>query len=230
MPTTHYELKSELARWSLVSRRSQSDRRLAWVNSTCLLFLLIGLVGARTHPPLPKPVAPVEEAAPVIFEPLPPPPTEAREATEQNEPQKAAAPVVVVVPNSPAVNFSVPTVGTLLAPTAMAQAPPADVLRAGRETREAPRPAPPTFLETGVGDRPAPDKYPPGPLMLQQQGTVTLLMTGDAQGNIETVEVKQSSGTPDLDRDAVNWVRRRWKLPRGQPGHLFEAAIRYVLQ
>src|SRR5581483_6518200 len=137
MATASYELKSDLARWSLPSRRSQSDRRLAWVNSTCLLFLIIGLAGARTHPPPPKPLAPLEEAAPVIFEPLPPPPTETQQASEQNESEKPAAPVVVVVPNSPAVNFSVPTVGTLLAPTPMAQPPPADVLRAGHETREA---------------------------------------------------------------------------------------------
>src|ERR1700744_5561584 len=94
--SAHYELKSDLARWSLVSKRSQSDRRLAWVNSTCLLFLLIGVAGARTRPPLPKTVAPSQEAAPLIFEPLPPPPTETQQAPEQSQPQQAAAPVPVV--------------------------------------------------------------------------------------------------------------------------------------
>lgn len=226
--SAHYELRSELARWSLVSRRSQSDRRLAWVNSVCLLFLVIGLVGARTRPPLPKPVAPLEEQAPVLYEPTPPPPTQVQAAPQETEPEKAPAAVVVVVPNSPAINFSVPTVGTLVAPQTMAAAPPAQELRANQAPR---RPAAPTQIgNTGAGgDRPEPP-YPTIALQNQEQGTVVLLLTADAAGRVAGVEIKQSSGSAVLDGQTKDFVRRRWKLPPGEPGRVFEASIRYVLE
>jgi TonB family protein len=221
----HYELKSELARWSMVSRRSQSDRRLGWANSVCLLFLFIGLVGAQTRQPIPKPVAPLEEAAPIIVEPLPPPPTEATRAPEQAEPEKNAAPVVVVVPNAPTVNFSVPTVGTLLAPATMAQAPPADELR----VRE-PQPSAPTLLgNTGkFGERPEPP-YPEMALKFGMQGAVGLLLKADAEGNILSADVEKSSGSGLLDRASKDYVTLHWKLPKGQAGHLFRVQITYLL-
>ena len=132
---------------------------------------------------------------------------------------------MIVVPNSPSVNFSVPTVGSLVAPMSMAQAPPAEL----RLREQAPPPIRPTFLQTGAADRPAPDAYPPGAKMLKQEGTVVLLMTGDAAGNILTVDLKQTSGSPILDHAAEEWVRRHWKLPTGQPGRQFEAGIQYLL-
>lgn len=207
------------------AQRSQSERRLAWANSTCLLFLLIGIVGARTHPPPPKVPALLEEAAPIIVEPLPPPPPDTAKAPEQDAPEKTAAVVVVVVPNSPTVSFSVPTVGTLVAPAALAQAPPAEALRAQE------LPSQPTHLDytDAAGSRPRQEDYPPLALRLHQQGTVVLLMTADANGNILSVDVKQSSGFSVLDRAAKDFVTLHWKLPKGQAGHAFETSFHYVL-
>ena len=50
------------------------DRKLAWVNSICILFLLIGIAGSRPASIRIKPLPPMEEASAAIVEPLPPPP------------------------------------------------------------------------------------------------------------------------------------------------------------
>ena len=42
-----YELKDELARLCLPAANRDPNRKLAWVNSICILFLLIGIFGAR---------------------------------------------------------------------------------------------------------------------------------------------------------------------------------------
>lgn len=42
-----YELKDELARYCLPSANRDANLKLAWVNSICILFLLIGIAGAR---------------------------------------------------------------------------------------------------------------------------------------------------------------------------------------
>jgi TonB family protein len=220
------ELHSELARWSLVSSQTSIDGRLSWTNSILALFLAIGLVGARTHPPPPKVPPPLEEAAPVIIEPLPPPPaTENTAAPEPTQPDQSIVAPSIVVPNAPSINFSVPTVGTLVAPVTMAAAPAAQ-----SKVRESePAPLAPTVLQTGAADRPAPSSYPEGARLLGQQGTVTLLMTGDAAGNIVSMQIQQSSGSSILDHAAEQWVKRHWKLPPGPAGREFEAGIQYLL-
>src|ERR1035438_2809308 len=57
-----YELSSELARIGLHAVEVDPDRKLAWVNSVCILFLLIGIVGSRPASIRIKPLPPVEEA------------------------------------------------------------------------------------------------------------------------------------------------------------------------
>jgi hypothetical protein len=69
-----YELSSELARLGLRAAEADPDRRLAWVNSICILFLLIGVTGSKPTSMRIKRLPPVEEASAVIVEPLPPPP------------------------------------------------------------------------------------------------------------------------------------------------------------
>jgi protein TonB len=83
---------------------------------------------------------------------------------------------------------------------------------------------------TGAGgDRPQP-VYPTIALQAGEQGMVTLSITGDAVGNVLSVEVKQSSGFPILDRGAVDFVKRHWHLPTGQGNQFFETRITYQLQ
>ena len=123
-----YELNSELARAGLHAAESDPDRKLAWVNSICILFLLIGIVGSRPASIRIKPLPPIEEVNAAIVEPLPPPPqvqSDRQNQEQQNDQEQPDTPQVVVVTlDTPTINFSVPTIGNLLVPNAIAKAPP----------------------------------------------------------------------------------------------------------
>ena len=83
---------------------------------------------------------------------------------------------------------------------------------------------------TGAGgDRPEPP-YPPIARETGEQGTVKLLLGGDAAGNIISVDVKESSGFPVLDRATVDFIKHHWRLPAGDGNRLFETSITYLLQ
>jgi protein TonB len=227
-----YELKSELARVCLPRPQVHAQRNLAWTNSICLLFLVIGLAGFRPQPPPPMQVKPLEEPTPVIIEPTPPPPpaADAKPEEEQREQPQAEAPrIVVVTPDSPAVLFSVPTAGNLVVPIAQAQAPPPAPLQpATPAARKEPQPS--LLGNTGEGgDRPAPP-YPRIAEELGQQGSVVLLLTVDAAGVVTSVEVKETSGSSILDHASVDYVKRHWTVAPGAPGRLFQATINYVLK
>ena len=53
---------------------------------------------------------------------------------------------------------------------------------------------------------------------------------GDAAGNIVSVDVKESSAFPILDRATVDFIKRRWHLPPGTGNQLFQTSIIYKLQ
>jgi protein TonB len=226
--TRRYELSDELARLSLPAAQRDPNRKLAWINSICVLFLLIGILGTTPARVPIRPAPPIEEIAPVILEPAPPPqtvtPNQAENQSEQPPPE--APDVVVIVPNAPNINFSVPTIGNLLAPSAMAKAPPLNPLQ---------RVAPVTRLaqisNTGSsGSRPQPP-YPQIALDQGEQGTVSLLLSADAAGRVTSVEIKGSSGFPVLDRATADFIKRHWQLPSGiATNQLFETSITYQLQ
>ena len=214
-----YELKDDLARLCLPSANRDANLKLAWVNSICILFLLIGIAGARRGLIAIKPVPPIQEIIPVVIQPavLPPQAIAPKPAPAEvnNQP-----PVLVVLPDAPNINFGVPTAGTLVVPAALAPAP-------------LPREAPVrigSLNNTGAGgDRPEPP-YPKIALEEGEQGTVLLLIGGDAAGNVVSVDVKESSGFPILDRGSVEFIKRHWRLPAGDGNRLFETSITYLLQ
>jgi len=212
-----YELKDELARLCLSARRREPDRKLAWVNSICILFLLIGTLGARQGVIAIKPVPPIRQEIPVVVVPTALPPQSVAPKAEQ--PQPANQPrVLVALPDAPNVNFGIPTAGSLVVPAALAapaQAAPAPIR---------------SLSDTGAGgERPEPP-YPPIALQTGEQGTVVLLLTGDSDGNVISVEVKGSSGFPVLDHAAVDFIKRHWRLPTGSGARLFQTSITYKLQ
>ena len=213
-----YELKDELARLCLTTAGHEPDRKLAWVNSVCILFLLIGIVGARRGVIAIKPVPPIREEVPVVVQPTVLPPQAIAQKPEQAE-QNNQPRVLVALPNAPNINFGIPTAGTLVADAALASAPPA-----------AAAPLPIGSLgNTGAGgERPEPP-YPPIAKETGEQGTVKLLLGGDAAGNIISIDVKESSGFPVLDRATVDFIKRHWRLPAGEGNRLFETSITYKL-
>jgi protein TonB len=224
-----YQLKSDLARVCLPHPQGHPQRTLAWVNSICFLFLFVALSGARPRLPAPKPLPPLEEPLPIIVQPLPqkPPPQAEQPNKEELTKDKAPAPrVVVVTPNSPAISFSVPTIGNVLVPNALAQAPPGEPPKAPAAVHHEPK----TIGSTGEGgDRPQPP-YPEMALKFGEQGTVVLLLTVDDSGLVESITVKESSGSAILDRSALDFVKRHWIVPPGRGGRVFQATISYQIK
>lgn len=230
MAVASYQLKSDLARVCLPAPGRAVPRRLAWVNSISLLFLLIGVLGAQSRLSEFKPVPPMEQPVPVIVEPLPPvaPAAEAKPAETQNDDDKPQTPSIQAVTlDTPAINFAVPTAGSLLVPMSVAPTP---VEAAVRKT-VAVRQEPARIQSTGRGgERPAPDQYPKIAQQLEQQGTVTLRLTVDDAGRVVSAEIQESSGSIILDRSAQDWVKRRWTIPPVNGGHVFLAPIKYQLR
>lgn len=214
-----YELKDELARMCLTMARREPERKLAWVNSVCILFLLIGIFGARQGVIAIKPVPPIRQEIPVVVQSavLPPQPV----APKPEQPQQINQPrVLVALPNAPNVNFGIPTAGTLVTDAALASPPPPQAVpvRVG------------SLFNTGAGgERPEPP-YPPIALQTGEQGTVVLLLIGDDAGNVVSVKVKTSSGFSVLDYATVDFIKRHWRLPTNTGTRLFQTSITYKLQ
>ena len=223
-----YRLKSELARLSLHATERESSGRLAWVNSICILFLLIGIFGSRPGKASINPLPPLEVAVPAIVEPLPPPQTTTQEQQRKtSDDEKTDTPqIVVVTPDVPSINFAVPTLGNIVVPSAMASPPPLHPMQAPAPLNQQPT----SLVTTGSGgERPQPP-YPKIALEQGQQGLVILSLSVDAAGLITSVEVKQSTGFPVLDRGALDFVRRHWTVPPGLGPRVFEATINYRLK
>jgi periplasmic protein TonB len=217
-----YELKDDLARLCLPAANRDPDRKLAWMNSICAVFLLIGIVGARQGMIVISPVPPLQEIIPVVVEPATLPPQPALEKKTADEEKPDAQAVVVVLPQMPNINFSVPTVGSLVVPANLASAPPLEPMQTRSQIH--------SVGSTGAGgDRPQP-AYPKIAMEEAEQGTVTLAIEGDAAGNVVSADVKTSSGFPVLDRGAVDFVKRHWHLPVGPGNQFFETKITYRLQ
>jgi TonB family protein len=218
-----YELKDGLARLCLSSARRDPQLKLAWTNSVCILFLIIGIAGAKRGLIAIKPVPSIVDVVPVVVEPLTLPPQEAREQKQNPDEEKNDVPrVAVALPQAPNINFAVPTIGSLVVPANLASAPPLEPLRTAAQIN--------AVSSTGTGgDRPQP-AYPKIALEEGEQGTVRLMLSGDAAGNVISVDIKESSGFPVLDRSSVEFIKRHWRLPAGAGNQVFETEITYKLQ
>jgi TonB family protein len=231
MAVAGYQLKSELARVCLPAPERVVSRRLAWANSISLLFLIIGVLGAQSRLPGRRIVPPLEQPAPIIIEPLPPvPPTvaEAKPTEQQNEDEKPVTPhFQAVTLDTPAINFAVPTPGSLLVPMSVAPTP----VEAAPLKRAAPvRHDPTTIQSSGAGgERPDPD-YPKWYQDMALQGTVVVSFTVNDTGRVVSTEVKQSSGSAILDQHTLDFIKRRWMVPPVNGGHAFEVPIKYQLR
>jgi protein TonB len=223
-PTTSggYQLRDELARLCLPAADRDASRKLAWTNSICLLFLVIGLAGARSAANFTEPAPRVEEAVPTIIVPLQPPPTAEVQKVQATDQNPATAPqIVAVTMDTPAVNFAVPTIGNLVVPNALARAPSVEKLVSQPKVLK--------ISSTGEGgERPQPP-YPPIALAEAEQGSVAVSLTVDDTGAVTQITLKESSGYPVLDRSTVEFIKRHWIIPPVNGSHFFETTIIYKI-
>ena len=220
-PTSGYALSDELARFCLPEASRDPSRKLAWTNSVCLLFLLIGFLGARQAANFTEPPPRVEEAVPTIIEPLKPPPATEVLKVQPTDQNQSAPQVVAVTIDTPAINFTVPTVGNVVVANALARAP---VVRQLTTLTAAQR-----VSSTGDnGDRPQPT-YPAIALSEAEQGSVSVSMTVDDTGAITQIDLKESSGYPILDRSTLEFIKRHWHILPVDGSHVFETTITFKI-
>ena len=223
------EFSDDLARFCLEPDRAESNHRLAWINSICLEYLVIGILGLRTPPPEINKKLTTEEAVPTVIEPAvnAVPQVSPNSGPEETAPESSASDVVAVTLDSPTVAFSVPTVGNLLVPQSMAQAPPVHPMQGAVPLSSA-------KIEligpTGAGGRRPAPVYPYESLRDREQGTVVLLIEVDESGKPSSVTVKESSGYWRLDRVATDWVKRYWFFGPATGKRMFESPIIFQLQ
>ncbi len=219
----------DLAHFCLEPDPAESKRVLAWVNSVCLVFLMIGCIGlGPSIPNITRRPPPPEEAVPTVIEPLT---TEIQTITADGagggDSGEAApadnTPAVAVTLDSPAVVFPVPTVGNVLVPLDVAPAPPPHPMQSVAPLSSAPRME--RIGVTGVdGSRPPPP-YPDDSLQRKEQGRVLLALEVDESGKITSIFVKESSGYPALDRSTLDYVRRHWYFAPAVGRRQYEAPI-----
>lgn len=223
--------REDLARFSLDPEAAESKQALAWVNSICLAYVIIGLIGFKAPDIVVHQKPPTEEeAVPTVIEPLV---TAVQQISPDSSPEQMTekpednAQIVAVTLDSPAIAFSVPTVGNVLVPTGMAQAPPANPMQGAV-------PVSTTHIETinvtGLGgSRPAP-LYPYESQLAKEQGTVLLTIEVNELGRVASVTVKESSGFPRLDKSCAEHVKRRWFFHPAKGLRIYECPIVFQLQ
>src|SRR5207302_3234831 len=207
-----YALRSDIAQFCLPAANRDANRKLAYVNSICLLFLVIGLAGL--NPPKLEQKFPerAQEFVPVeIVQPPEPPKVEPQPQQERPE-QQPDTPVempqvaTVVAADPSQVKFAVPVEGPVVfAPAKFAQAPP-----------QQPKTTTPQFTRltgSNEGGNCLMPSYPPAALLDRIQGTVWVNITVETNGVPINVELRQSSGSSILDRHTIQWIKNKWRWP-----------------
>ncbi|MFM7101130.1 MAG: TonB family protein [Verrucomicrobiota bacterium] len=215
-----YQVRSELSMACLPQSSRDPGRKLAWVNALCAMFLVTGLVGIKA--PLALVLRPVEVDEPLVipvevFTPNneAPPPEEVQELPEDAVVTDAPVLPTLVAPDPSKVAFAVPVQGpTVTARTAALASPPPP-----RTVVQAkPAPTGPVLFRPGAGQGgyfPKP-QYPRDAQLRKEQGEVQLFVEVGEDGQPTKVEVRISSGSPTLDRETLNHVRRFWRWTPGE--------------
>src|SRR5207249_3502425 len=124
-----YELSSDLSKLCLPSEFTDAHRKLAWVDSICFLFLVIGLVGLKPPKVVQRPISQPAESVPVVFTPPEElPRTQPETKTEELPPDQPletpqVAPVIAAADASK-VAFAVPVEGAIPVAQARFATPP----------------------------------------------------------------------------------------------------------
>jgi len=225
-------VETDLPAFCLELDPAEKQRVLAWVNSICFVYLVIGVLSFKSAAPSIHRSPPAAfEAATTIIEPLVTPvQTITADSSPAEAPSEPASEnnsaAVRVTLDSPAVAFSVPTVGNLLVPLTLAQPPPPKAMQGTVPINT--RPIEQIGVTGVAGGRPAPP-YPEQSLLNREEGRVVLLIDVDAAGKITSVTVKSSSGHLQLDRATADYVRRHWLFVSATGSRSYEAPIYFHL-
>lgn len=217
-----YRLSDDLARLCLPQEFKDSYRTLAWVNSICFLFLVVGLIGLKPPKVIHRPLSEVLEPVPVVFtQPEEQPKVEQQPKPDEEQPQDSPteAPQVVTVvaaadPSS--VAFAVPVQGAVaIAQEARLATPPPPVNQAPPRAVQ--------FNPSNAGGGTFPDPhYPAAALRNHYQGTVIIEFVVDDSGKLVSVRLQKSSGVPVLDEEALDTIKNRWHFAPGKPGYFYK--------
>jgi TonB family protein len=205
-----YRLTSDIAQFCLPDSSRDANRRLAYVNSICFLFLVIGLIGFQQPKVVQKELPPLPEIVPVVYTPpeeQPKPEPQPQPDEPEPQPQNVVdmpkiATVVAADPSQ--VKFAIPVQGPVIFAPAQFAAPPATPPKPTTRTVQ-------KLTDAVGGTRPNPP-YPRSALEQRQEGTVIVVITVNPDGSIQAVEVKKSSGYFTLDRHVVNWIKEKFKF------------------
>ena len=211
-----YALSSDFARLCLPGKFADKTRKLAYVDSICLAFLVIGLAGIKQQQVIEKLLSPPTDSLPVIFVPPDEPLTQPDTPHKPEEPQDTTieTPQVVTVaaPSAVGVAFAVPVEG----PVVIARSP-----QFASPPPTKPR-QPQMFVfgqARGTFPWPKQQDLPPELQRRVIESKLLVYLFIDSSGAPVKVEIKDSSGDVYLDRFAVQWIKRRW---RGLPGETHE--------
>ena len=213
-----YQLSDDLARLCLPSEYKDACRTLAWVNSICFLFLVVGLVGLKSPKIIVRPLSEIAEPLPIeLPAPVDQPPVQTEvppEETPPDTPVEAPQVATIVAAADPAsVAFAVPVVGAVAVKEArFATPPPPGGNMVLQPTRFNPN--------AGSGGTFPDPKYPGIAERNHWEGVVTIEMMVDEAGIVTSAKVRKSSGFPVLDEAALKVVKTQWKFPPGPNRYL----------
>ena len=210
-----YALSSDLAKLCLPDTFEDKSRKLAYVDSICLAFLIIGLAGVKQQQVKERPLTPPADTAPVIYtppeEPKPQPETPPDKPAELQETSVETPQVVTVVaPSAVGVAFAVPVEGPVVVAKSprFASPPPASKPR-----------QPHVFIPgeaKGTFPWPTQRDLPPELARRAIETKFLVRVLVDPSGIPAKVEIKDSSGDVILDRFAVQWIKRHWHWFSGE--------------
>lgn len=216
-------LHSDLAKLCLPQTMQDATRKLAYANSICFLFLLIGLIGVKPIQKAQLELTSQADTVPVIFTPPeevapPEPPKVAEDSSLSDTPAEAPQIVTVVAASSANVAFAVPVAGPVVVANSpqFVAGPPGAPARSssGHVVRE-------FSAGSEVGGQFPPPTYPREDLQARHEGKVMLNVVVEADGSFQEISIKDSCGFSSLDRHALNWIKRHW--------HFAPGAVRYYL-
>jgi protein TonB len=171
---------------------------------------------AADSPPEPAPATDSIPADPEVFEVPEPPPLE--EAAALVEPRPAPTPppkpkpAIQTTKPKPPRQPAASTPGTR--PTSPSGTPGSSGTAQGGTPGGSGRKPAASGVPGGKGRMPQPP-YPSFARSRGLQGTVVVSISAAPDGTVTNASVARSSGSPDLDRYAVSWIRSRWRMPAG---------------